>query len=482
MTLLLVDFQEEFFSDKGILGAKFISRHVAAVAARLIASWPRDSVIVCVTSCYDRWKAERPNARFVDAIAENMSNKSDRLARAHSGGRACCERANTALFALVPEVSDALKLRASNDGNVVYVEKEFYSAFIDTRLEEILRARQSREIVIAGQTTSSCVQATAIDAYRLGFDVRVCTDASAASTVEKHCENVAAVARVGVWRPVTSGELLRGSVPNVHSFADGFRSVPDVLPPELARDAFERVRAELPWAPMFHKGIAVSRLVATQGEVNADGSAPIYRFPTDEQFRPDPWSPTMLAIRDALQAALAQSLNHAKAQLYEQRSAHIGAHSDKTLDIEHDSWIVNLSLGATRVMRVESKQDRSVVELIEMRHNSAVLFNTRANQLWLHSVPACAKRAAELSDDDRLHDGARISIVFRAIGTHLTADNRLVGQGAKPGGLPVDAGRDETLALLAAFRDENRQGMEFDWAAAYGGGSNVVRLDPAVLQ
>jgi alkylated DNA repair dioxygenase AlkB len=326
------------------------------------------------------------------------------------------------------------------------------------------------------------VQATAIDAHRLGFDVSLCTDASASSSVASHCDNVRAVARLGVWRPVTSGELLRLSdVPNPASFVDGFRSVPNVLPAELARDAFERVRAELPWAPMFHKGIAVSRLVATQADVTDDGSAPIYRFPTDEQFRPAPWSPTMRAIRDALQCALAQSLNHAKAQLYEQRSAHIGAHSDKTLDIEHNSWIVNLSLGATRVMRVQSKQDPSIVEMIEMPHNSAVLFNTHANQRWLHSVPACAKRGAELTADDLLHDGARISIVFRAIATQLTADDRLLGQGAKPGGVSVDTGRAETAALLAAFRDQNRQGAEFDWAQAYGGGSNVVRLDPAAL-
>lgn len=479
MTLVLIDFQEEFFSTRGILGDKCVSRHVADVTARLIAAWPRDAAVVCVTSCYDRWKTAAPDARYVDAVAANAPNKSDRLARAHSGGRACCERADSALFAVVPAVRDALQMRDAS--RVFYVEKEYYSAFVETRLESILRAQSGGELVIAGQTTSSCVQATAIDAHRLEFKVRLCTDASAASTVAKHCDNVGAVARLGVWRPVTSGELLRGAVPNVHSFVDGFRSVPDVLPAELARDAFERIRAELPWAPMFHKGIAVSRLVATQGDVGDDGSAPIYRFPTDEQFRPAPWSPTMRAIRDALQAALAQSLNHAKAQLYEQRSAHIGAHSDKTLDIEHDSWIVNLSLGATRVMRVESKQDRSVVELIEMRHNSAVLFNTRANQLWLHSVPPCPKRAGELTDDDRLHDGARISIVFRAIGTQLTADNRLLGQGAKPGGLPVDAGRAETETLLAAFRDENRQGVEFDWTAAYGGGSNVVCLDPAVL-
>jgi nicotinamidase-related amidase/alkylated DNA repair dioxygenase AlkB len=476
--LLLIDFQEEFFATRGILGEHCVSRRVADVASRLVAAWPAAQPIICVSSCYDRWTSEQPAAQFVDAVAESMPNKSDRLARAHSGGRACCERADSALFALVPEVRNALLLRESD---VVYVEKEYYSAFIGTALAELLRSRGCRQIVVAGQTTSSCVQATAIDAHRLGFDVRVCTDASAASTVAKHCENVAAVARIGVWRPVTSGELLRGAVPNARSFVDGFRSVPDVLPPELARDAFERVRAELPWAPMFHRGIAVSRLVATQAEIASDGSAPIYRFPTDEQFRPAPWSPTMRAIRDALQAALAQALNHAKAQLYEQRSAHIGAHSDKTLDIEHDSWIVNLSLGATRVMRVESKQERDVVELIEMPHNSAVLFNTRANRLWLHSVPACGKPVAQLSAADRLHDGARISIVFRAIGTQLTADDRLLGQGAKAGALPVDTSRVATLALLEAFRDENRQGAEFDWAAAYGGGSNVVRLDPAVL-
>jgi hypothetical protein len=88
-----------------------------------------------------------------------------------------------------------------------------------------------------------------------------------------------------------------------------------------------------------------------------------------------------------------------------------------------------------------------------------------------------------LRADELLHGGERISIVFRAIGTFLTADDRLFGQGATGGATPtpVDHSRASTIALLDAFREQNRQAGEFDWQNAYGGGSNVVCLDPAVL-
>jgi nicotinamidase-related amidase/alkylated DNA repair dioxygenase AlkB len=481
--LVLVDLQLEFFSVDGVLGRRHVDERVAETAARLIAAWPAASPVVVVTSVYDRWKTEELTAEHVVPVRSTSVVKPDRLARGHDSSKTvCCERSSP-LCALLRCVEAVLQVRAALPGAVTHrVEKSFFSAFVQTPLERILRDSGCTSLVVGGVTTTTCVQATSIDAFRLGFDVQICTDASASSTSAAHCDAVAAVAAMGVWRPVTSGELIRGAAPNPASAVDRFRLVPDVLPAALADAAFEAVRGELPWAHMYHRGIAVSRLVATQAEIAPDGTAPIYRFPSDAQFRPDPWSPTMRLIRDALEATLAQRLNHAKAQLYSERSAHIGPHSDKTLDIEHDSFIVNLSLGATRVFVVQSKTT-GLTESVEMRHNSALLFDTRGNQLWTHAVPGCKKAPADLRADELLHGGERISIVFRAIGTYLTADDRLFGQGATVDATPtpVDHSRASTIALLDAFRAQNRQADEFDWQAAYGGGSNVVCLDPAVL-
>jgi hypothetical protein len=49
------------------------------------------------------------------------------------------------------------------------------------------------------------------------------------------------------------------------------RLVLEILPEELGAAAFERVRDEVQWKTMFHRGGEVPRLVAVEGEVNEDG-------------------------------------------------------------------------------------------------------------------------------------------------------------------------------------------------------------------
>jgi hypothetical protein len=47
--------------------------------------------------------------------------------------------------------------------------------------------------------------------------------------------------------------------------------VADVLSPDLSDVAFERLKEEVKWSTMFHRGGEVPRLVAVEGEVAEDG-------------------------------------------------------------------------------------------------------------------------------------------------------------------------------------------------------------------
>jgi nicotinamidase/pyrazinamidase len=53
-----------------------------------------------------------------------------------------------------------------------------------TELEPLLRQRGIERVVVAGLATDYCVKATALDAVRLGFDVRLLPDAVAAVNLE----------------------------------------------------------------------------------------------------------------------------------------------------------------------------------------------------------------------------------------------------------------------------------------------------------
>jgi nicotinamidase-related amidase len=66
------------------------------------------------------------------------------------------------------------------------VEKTTYSAFYNTRLEEVLKEKGVTELVLTGVLTDICVMHTAADAAMRGYRVRVLKDCVASSSRETH--------------------------------------------------------------------------------------------------------------------------------------------------------------------------------------------------------------------------------------------------------------------------------------------------------
>jgi len=56
-------------------------------------------------------------------------------------------------------------------------DKDAYSGFEGTNLEEILRENNIRRVFITGLATDYCVRATALDALKAGFETFIVTDA-----------------------------------------------------------------------------------------------------------------------------------------------------------------------------------------------------------------------------------------------------------------------------------------------------------------
>jgi hypothetical protein len=107
----------------------------------------------------------------------------------------------------------------------------------------------------------------------------------------------------------------------------------NVLPEEIADGSFERLNDEIDWKSMNHKGSEVPRLISIQGDLNRDGSQPLYRHPADEQPTLVSWTPFAQQCRDIVSELLDQPLNHALIQKYRSGRDNIGEHADKTLDI-----------------------------------------------------------------------------------------------------------------------------------------------------
>ncbi|KAK7452775.1 hypothetical protein VKT23_012178 [Stygiomarasmius scandens] len=295
--------------------------------------------------------------------------------------------------------------------------------------------------------------------------------------------------------------------------------IPDVLPEEFSKIVFTKLRDEVKWDVMHHRGGEVPRLVAVEGEVGEDGSVPIYRHPSDESPPLNPFSPTVSLIRDYVHAALEKMgqnhcVNHVLIQYYRSGKDYISEHSDKTIDVVQGSSIINVSLGAERVMVLRTKKDTLAsgnhgsasgastptggdgttsrsAQRIPLPHASMFVMGLETNKQWLHGIPHDNRPFQTKSAAEQTEGGERISLTFRTIGTFLTGNPnysssldvqaiKIYGQGAtsktRDTAKVVPTGAeavDKNDKLIEAFGRENKEST-FSWEEVYGKGFDVV--------
>lgn len=285
--------------------------------------------------------------------------------------------------------------------------------------------------------------------------------------------------------------------------------ITNLLPPSLAASAFDRLKSEVAWQRMSHQGGEVPRLVAVQGEVDAEGNMPVYRHPSDESPPLLPFTPTVAEIRTEVEKQVGHPVNHVLIQFYRDSSDFISEHSDKTLDIVRGSFIANVSLGAQRTMVFRTKRadkdpsrktttgaepdktgsepppslaPRRITERAVLPHNSLCRMGPATNMRWLHAIRADKRLDRDKTAAELCHGGARISLTFRRIGTFLdhATQSLIWGQGAvaktRAEARPVVNGQTaEAAGMLRAFGAENHA-AEFEWEGYYGAGFDVLHL------
>jgi nicotinamidase-related amidase len=164
--LLLIDFQNDFCEPSGQFGQQ--GEDIGAVTAavtntkRLLQA-ARDAGVLVI----------HIRAEYGEASASSVSMRSNSTASA-SG---CC-RPNTP----GAEFVEALQPLP----NELVVLKHRFSAFIDTRLELILRTNKIRNVIATGVATHCCVESTVRDACMKDFFVIIPSDCVASRGSMKH--------------------------------------------------------------------------------------------------------------------------------------------------------------------------------------------------------------------------------------------------------------------------------------------------------
>jgi alkylated DNA repair dioxygenase AlkB len=279
------------------------------------------------------------------------------------------------------------------------------------------------------------------------------------------------------------------------------------------RKFWVELQEQIEFKEMFNRGSPVPRLVSIQSIRNTQGNRPLYRHPNDEE----PTNCDMVPmVRDILRTVelgtgiKSGDINHVLIQCYRDGSDNIQQHSDKTLDINLDTPILNVSFGVSRNMFIQRKTDKLNIERIPLNHGECVIFGLKTNQHWLHEVP---KDVGMLPH--HIYDKTRISFTFRRIDTYVDEmSGRVYGQGSRyktveevrtssvfdlehevkkltnedaatapsaaattddsiltsaTAGAAVDSTHGRK-ALINAFHYENKQSDLFNWQDVYGGG------------
>jgi len=273
-----------------------------------------------------------------------------------------------------------------------------------------------------------------------------------------------------------------------------------------ASEYFEILQKETKFGQFKLKGGMVSRLVAIQGSFDESVphnqgvkviSYPIYRHPVDA----DDATPKVLPfteivkeikrkIEDRIHAQLGrrENFNHCLIQYYRDDTDWIGEHADKTLDIAHDSLIVNFSLGCTRTLMLRYKRnDRNEqnkeIQRIRLLHNSLFILGPETNRHFVHGIKPNKRMDSIKQPDELLYSKQRISLTFRNIATYKsdTIDlstnavlhSALVGQGAPVDNKTKEPSDSEIRRLYEAFSIENRS-SDYDWNDLYGQGFSYI--------
>jgi alkylated DNA repair dioxygenase AlkB len=175
------------------------------------------------------------------------------------------------------------------------------------------------------------------------------------------------------------------------------------LPPDAAQAAFSTILAETPWRleqiQIAGRLIPVPRRTAWYGD---PGITYVYSGIRNE---PLPWTPLLLALRDAVSAAAGAPLNSVLINHYRDGKDSMGWHADNEAALGRDPVIASLSLGAPRrfVLRHAKQKDRSMAFLLG---DGALLVMAGATQHhYRHAVPKTAEA------------GERINLTFRQVRT-----------------------------------------------------------------
>ena len=130
---------------------------------------------------------------------------------------------------------------------------------------------------------------------------------------------------------------------------------------------------------MFGKPVITRRKVAWVGDPTCT-----YTY-SGVKKQPQAWIPELLALKSRLETLTQSEFNSCLLNLYHDGADGMGWHSDDEKELDAQSPIASLSLGASRKFVFRHKQDRSITALI-LENGSALIMQAPTQKHWQHAL------------------------------------------------------------------------------------------------
>jgi alkylated DNA repair dioxygenase AlkB len=177
---------------------------------------------------------------------------------------------------------------------------------------------------------------------------------------------------------------------------------PAFFPAEEADVHFRRLLDTTAWKQesikLYGKSIAMPRLTAWYGDAGTG-----YTY-SGLDNAPLPWTPALLEVRQAVEAACGVAFNGVLLNRYRTGKDGVSWHSDDEKEFGENPVIASVSFGGTRAFQFKHKERKEWKASVELTHGSLLVMRGATQHHWLHQIPKTTKAIDE-----------RVNLTFRVV-------------------------------------------------------------------
>ncbi len=121
-------------------------------------------------------------------------------------------------------------------------------------------------------------------------------------------------------------------------------------------------------------------------------------------LNPEPWTPTLLQVKDCIEKVAEVQFNCVLLNLYRHGNDGISWHTDAEPELGENPVIGSVSFGGARRFMFRYRQDHELKAEVELTHGSFLLMAGETQHFWQHQIPKTLRRVEP-----------RINLTFRMI-------------------------------------------------------------------